>query len=314
MDEFEFEQFLKNCFSFKKGKGIGDDTSVLKLNDFFQLITTDILVENVHFRLNDFNLQELALKSLAVNISDIAAMGGIPEYFYLGLGFPRRLNQDDIKKFFLGLKKGCEKWNLELAGGDFSRSTHMFISITMIGKAVSPVYRDNAQINDLIGITGDLGNSALGLKFLTDKIRSKSWIKKHIQIVPQIENGLKLSKYVNAMIDISDGLLIDLKRILKASKKGGEIYYEKIVVSHSFRKMCKENNYNEYEMVLSGGEDYILLFTISPKMELKLKKEKISYHIIGKIVNKPKHLIVRHNDNIVKLNHLGYDHFKKNKI
>lgn len=310
MDEFEFEHFLKQNFPFKKGKGIGDDASVIKSNNKFQLITTDILVENIHFRLNDLNLTELAQKSIAVNISDIAAMGGIPEYFYLGLGFPKRLNQDNLKNFFQGLKLGCRKWNIELAGGDFSRSPQMFISITMIGEAESPVFRDNAKVDDLICIIGDPGCSALGLKLLMDKIKLESWTKKHININPQIEIGVKLSNYVNAMIDISDGLLIDLKRILNASNVGGEVYYEKIGVSQTLKEICKKHNYNEYEMVLSGGEDYILLFTISPHMEKKLRNEKIEYRIIGKIKNKPKDLIVYHKDKIIKLNQSGYDHFK----
>lgn len=314
MDEFKFERFLKKTFPFKRGIGIGDDTSVVKSNNLFQLITNDILVENVHFRLHDLSLSELALKSLAVNISDIAAMGGTPEYFYLGLGFPKKLDQGEVKKFFMGLKKGCQKWNLELAGGDFSISTDMFISITMIGKAKHPVYRNNAQVDDIICITGNLGYSALGLKLLTDKKKSKSWIKKHIQVNPQIKTGLELSKYVNAMIDISDGLLIDLERILRASKKGGEIYYEKIGVSQSFRDTCKKNNYNEYELVLSGGEDYVLLFTVSPKKEKQLREKKINYSKIGKITDKINHLVIHHNNDIVKFNHLGYDHFKKNKF
>jgi thiamine-monophosphate kinase len=131
MDEQEFVAYLKKKFPFSHGLGIGDDASAVRAGKHFQLISSDILIEDVHFRLRDISLPELALKSLAVNISDIAAMGGRAQYFYLGLGFPSCLSEDDLLLFFKGLGQGCRKWSVELAGGDYSRSEKMSIAITI---------------------------------------------------------------------------------------------------------------------------------------------------------------------------------------
>ncbi len=309
MNEQRFVQFLKENFKFSKGKGIGDDCSVYKLNDYYQLITNDILIENIHFNKNHFSMNELAIKSLAVNISDIIAMGGEPEYFYLGLGFPKKFKEKYLKDFYNGLKQGCNKWGIELAGGDFSGSDKMFISITMVGRAEHPIYRENAKNGDLIGITRGTGESALGLKCLKNKIDSKYFINKHKKVIPEIKRGRILSKYVNSMIDVSDGLLLDLKRILNSSKKGAKIFYEKIPVSKKLSSFCLKYNFNEYELVLSGGEDYVLLFTISPKNELNLKKENTQYYIIGEVNNNQDELIVKHKNKTIKLKDYGYDHF-----
>ena len=309
MNELDFVHTLKRKFSFSKGKGIGDDASVIKSGDSYLLTTKDILIEDVHFNLSYFSQEELALKSLAINISDIAAMGGTPEYFYLGLGFPSRLAISFLDDFYQGLKKGCEKWKIELAGGDFSRSEKMFISITMMGIARKPVFRDGARKNNLIGITGSTGESALGLKLLSLSEENQYYINKHKFVSPEVSKGLFLADYVSSMIDISDGLLIDLKRILISSRKGAVVYYDKIPVSEQMRKLCGDYNFDEYELVLAGGEDYVLLFTLSPEQELRLRKTNLGYYIIGDINNNQDTIIVKHGDNLIEINSLGYDHF-----
>lgn len=310
MNEAEFVRFLKDKFPFKHGTGIGDDTSVVKINDCYQLITKDILIENVHFNLDYFTLEEVALKSIAANISDITAMGGEPLYFYLGLGFPGKLEKEKITDFFNALEKGCKQWKVELAGGDFSSSSVLFVSITMVGKTRNPIYRNNAQNGDLIGITGVTGESTIGLKMLQKGIKTGYMIQKHKTIQPEIEKGAILSKYVNSMIDLSDGLLIDLKRVLAASSKGAKITYENIPVTEEIRKSCAENSLNEYEMVLAGGEDYILLFTVTQQKDKELRKENISYYIIGEINNNPGELIVEKRGKLLQIQTFGYDHFQ----
>ncbi len=310
MDEQDFVQFLEKNFSFRAGFGIGDDASVVKAGDTYQIITKDILIENVHFKLDYFNLEEIALKSLAVNLSDIAAMGGTAEYFYLGLGFPTRLAESKIFDFFKGLKKGCRQWQVELAGGDFSVSPSLFISITLVGRAQRPVYRSGAQKNDLIAITGPSGESAVGLKLLGKGKRTGYFVRKHKVVKPEIGKGLILSRFVNAMIDVSDGLLIDLKRILTASKKGAHIFYEAMPVSDKMRQVCQEYGFDEYDAVLAGGEDYVLLFTFSPEKEPKLREQDIGYHIIGKITDQTDYLLVKHHDRVIHTKDLGYDHFQ----
>jgi thiamine-monophosphate kinase len=314
MNEADFVTFLQDNFPFSRGKGIGDDASVVKTGNCFQLITTDLLIENIHFKLDHFTLEELALKSLAVNLSDIAAMGGEPQYFYLGLGLPPGLKKEKWVDFFTGLKKGCRQWNVELAGGDFSISALMLISITVIGKAQKPVYRHNAQAHDLVGVTGITGESALGLKLLLKGVKEGYFVDRHKQVTPGIRKGQILSRYVNAMIDLSDGLLIDLNRVLTASKKGARLVYENLPVTPDMKKICRENGWNEYEIVLAGGEDYVLLFTVSRENLVKLEKENPGYYIIGEIIDTPGRLEVVHHGKAVKTTCRGYDHFENSDI
>jgi len=314
MDEAAFVDFLKKNFPFRYGVGIGDDTSVVKTAGSFQLITKDILIEDVHFRLEDFTLEELALKSLAVNLSDIAAMGGVPQYFYLGLGFPRRLSMDKTVDFLQGMAKGCKQWNVDLAGGDLSASPMMFISITVIGEAQKPIYRHGAQTGDLIGITGITGESAIGLKLLLEEgIKTGYFVEKHKNVNPDLQKGPVLAHYVNSMIDLSDGLSIDLNRILTASGKGARVDYESIPATPQIKEICKTKGWSEYDCVLAGGEDYVLLFTLSKENEQKMRIEHpgMEYYIIGEIDDNPGQLRVESSGKTIHTPSLGYDHFKK---
>jgi thiamine-monophosphate kinase len=310
MHEAEFLLFLEEKFSFSRGKGIGDDASTVRKGDCYQVITQDLLIENVHFDMDYYSIDEVALKSLAVNLSDIAAMGGVPQYFYLGLGFPKRLHGNLLLTFFESLKKGCQKWKIELAGGDFSTSSEIFISITMVGEAHAPVFRDNAKTGDLIGITNVTGESAIGLNLLKQGIQEGYMVKKHKVPIPELKGGSILASYVNAMIDVSDGLLIDLKRILTASGKGAEIDYEKIPVTVEMKRTCQRYNLDLKEMVLAGGEDYVLLFAISPEQEQQLKKNNFKYFIIGKINNNRERIRLKDGGKLISPPDTGYDHFK----
>ncbi len=310
MDEAQFVEFLKERFPFSYGKGIGDDASVVNMGDDYQLITQDLLIENVHFNLDYYTLEEVALKSIAVNLSDIAAMGGESQYFYLGLGFPKLLGEKANIAFFNALEKGCRQWQVELAGGDFSSAAHLYISITMIGRTKNPIYRHNAQAGDLIGITGVTGESAIGLMLLKKAIRSGPMVEKHKTVFPEIKKGPILANYVNAMIDVSDGLLIDLKRILTASAKGAKIFYENIPVTKEIQETCALHHLDEHEPVLAGGEDYVLLFTIPQEKEKELRRENIDYYIIGEITPQPGDLIIKDKGKLIQPRTNGYDHFR----
>ena len=160
MNEEEFVKYLKKNFPFDSGIGIGDDCSVEKCGSINHLITKDLLVENIHFRLNYMSFYEIALKALSVNISDICAMGGIAKSFYLGLGIPLSISQSKIGEFFEGIKFGCKKWDIQLAGGDISKSKELIVSITVKGEAVKPVFRNGAQEDDLICLSGIAGESS----------------------------------------------------------------------------------------------------------------------------------------------------------
>ena len=163
MDEPRFVAALQRKFPFHYGLGIGDDASAVRRGKEWQLISTDLLVEDVHFRLGDVTPAGLAEKALAVNVSDIAAMGGRPQYFYLALGFPGALPGGYLRSFFSGLARAAKQWRVELAGGDYSRAAKMVMAITIVGAATKPVRRSGARRGDWIGITGPTGASALGL-------------------------------------------------------------------------------------------------------------------------------------------------------
>jgi len=189
----------------------------------------------------------------------------------------------------------------------------MMISITMIGQAEQPIYRHTAQVGDLIGITGPTGESAVGLRMLSAGERGGSFIRKHLDVEPQIQKGRILKDYVSAMIDISDGVILDLNRILTASAKGARIYYENVPVGPDLRKICRDRSWNEAETVLAGGEDYQLLFTVPVHKEAALKAAGINYHIIGEITQAPG-LQLSDRGKPIQIRTQGYDHFETGKL
>jgi thiamine-monophosphate kinase len=308
MNEPRFVAALQKKFPFRRGAGIGDDASIVRCGKTFQLISTDLLIEDIHFRFRDLSPAQLAEKALAVNLSDIAAMGGRAQYFYLGLGFPDGLPGGYLGAFFSGLSRAARNWRLELAGGDYSRSAKMVIAITIVGTAARPVRRSGARPGDWIGITGPTGASALGLELLLAGKKSSPFIRCHQHPLPQVEKGLLLARFAHAMIDLSDGLLLDLSRVLRASAVGAELDYEKLPVSPAFRLACRRNGLDEKELVLAGGEDYELLFTIAPEGERRLRRLGMSYHLIGR-VTAGRRLLLREGGRRLRVARFGFDHF-----
>lgn len=308
MDEQDFVAFLQRKFPFRFGLGIGDDASIVRRGRSYQLISTDLLIEDVHFRLADAPLDVLAEKALAVNVSDIAAMGGQPQYFYLDLGFPAGLPLADLRRFFSGLARAGRRWEVELAGGDFSRAGKLLIAITIVGESARPLRRSGARPGDLLGITGATGGSALGLRLLLAGEKRSRFIRLHQRPSPQIAKGLVLSRFAHAMIDISDGLLLDLSRLLRASNVGAVIDYDAIPLTPGFRRDCRRLGLDERELVLSGGEDYELLFAVSPQREKSLRRTGAGYQLIGRI-RRGRRLQVRANGRELPLGNLGFDHF-----
>ncbi len=308
MDEPRFVAALQKQFPFHYGLGIGDDASVVRCGKTRQLISTDLLIEDVHFRLRDVSPAALAEKALAVNISDIAAMGGRAQYFYLGLGFPDGLPPGYLRAFFSGLARAAKKWRVELAGGDYSRAAKMVIAVTIVGAAPVPVRRSGARPGDWIGVTGPTGGSALGLKLLLAGQKNSPFIRRHQHPQPQVEKGARLARFAHAMIDVSDGLLLDLSRLLRASGVGAEIDYERLPVSAGFRRSCRRNGFAEKELVLAGGEDYELLFAVSPERERRLRRTGMAYHLIGRI-GAGRRLRLRENGRPLSVPRLGFDHF-----
>lgn len=272
----EFELIERLTFDFKKGKSliksIGDDTAVIRYKKGTHLLlTTDILIENVHFKIKEASAQAIGHKALACNISDIAAMGGVPKYAVVSLGLSKDLSLDFVKSIYKGIKRTAKLYDVEIVGGDISRSKKLIINIALIGFAKSKnlTLRDKAKVNDRIFVTGYLGGS---LK------------KKHLTFKPRLKEALILTtKYkINSMIDLSDGLASDLKRIIEESRVGAFIYTQQLPLS---------KDANSVYSALYDGEDFELLFTVNEKEAKRLNAKssndlRIQVTEIGIIVNK----------------------------
>ena len=259
--------------------GIGDDAAALKLSNHNLLLTTsDILLEDVHFNLSFTDSYHLGKKALAVNLSDIAAMGGTPRFFVVSLALPAHMSVSFIDDFYRGMMELASEFSTILVGGDTNASPQkVMISLTVLGE-VHPDHlltRSGAQVGDSIFVTGTIGDAALGLMHLqastaaTGKSPVKELVSKHRLPFPRIKEGKVLAdnKLASSLIDISDGLLTDLNHILTASKKGATVWIEKLPLSTEFKQADTVSPHNKVEYALTGGEDYELLFTCPPSKE-----------------------------------------------
>lgn len=317
--------------------GIGDDAAVISVGAALRgrpkkgtrtwvplLITTDTLVEDVHFWA-DSPPSELGWKALAVNISDIAAMGGIPQYYLMSLSLPDRISIEYLDLLISGMKTAARRYGLSLVGGDTTSSPdRIYISVTVIGVASDGVLlRSGARPGDTVFVTGTLGDSALGLKILEEEriIKKKrgsrgpevkTIIKRHLKPTPRVKEGVLLSKcgIVSSMIDISDGLLADLGHICEESRAGARLLLDQLPLSRGFRSLSMD--YGGIDLALSGGEDYELLFTARGPIASVLDKTRgIKCTPIGKIVKHEGITVVgTHGDTYIPKGR-GYDHFKK---
>ena len=272
---------LQNASSLK---GVGDDAAVLDYKDKRVLVTTDLLLEGIHFDLTYTPLKHLGYKAAVVNFSDIYAMNGQPKQITVSLGVSKRFSVEDLEEIYAGIYLACEKYGVDLVGGDTSASlTGLTISITCIGEGEEGkiVYRNGAKANDLICVTGDLGSAYMGLQLLerekmvfsnhSENIQPDFEEKKYIlqrQLKPEARKDIidalrKKGIVPTAMMDISDGLSSELIHICSQSNTGCRIYEDKIPIHYEAAVMAEELNMNLVTAALNGGEDYELLFTVS---------------------------------------------------
>lgn len=301
LGEEAFLQYMRHQFPVgDRVVGIGDDCAVVPAGqDVAWLITTDALVEGVHFLKDHISPTALGFKTVAVNVSDIAAMGGTPSYAFLSVALPHSTPCAWLKGLIEGIKQGCHKWNILLLGGDTVGSKRdLFLNLTLIGTAgISHIkYRHSAEPEDFICVTGCLGDSGAGLLALQQKI-GQSWevqqlIDKHFHPEPNPEEGVWLASQedVHAMMDVSDGLNCDLKRLLRASKCGGIVDVSSLPISKELLKVCRENGWDAEKLGLTGGEDYCLLLTIAKHAINNIKQsfyEKFHkpLYVIGKVTS-----------------------------
>lgn len=299
--------------------GIGDDCAVFPKNETESyLISTDMMIENVHFLLKEISPEDLALKSLAVNVSDIAGMGGKPEAYLTSLSLPKDIDSDFLSRFSDSLFRASRRFNITNIGGDTAGSGgHIGISITIIGTCETRKikYRSGAKPGDVICVTGPLGDSAAGLDSIIENRRDKYLISRHHNPEPRPEYGMFLAELdaVTAMMDISDGPASDLRRIGEAAGVGALIRASKIPISDKLLDYCDKHNIGTLKFAAYGGEDYELLVTVDSRhledtLEAFKKKFGTPLFPIGIIGKKKKIIFIDDNGNELPPEQ-GYKHF-----
>ncbi|NWG01682.1 MAG: thiamine-phosphate kinase [Syntrophaceae bacterium] len=303
-------------------QGIGDDVAVVEMGSKALLVTTDILIEGIHFHPSWMDPYSLGRKSLAVNLSDIASMGGIPKYYLVSIGLPKNLPLSFISSFYRGLKQEAKRFRVQLVGGDTSLSQKIIVNICLLGEGEKKnlLFRKGARVGDDLFVSGKLGDAALGLKLLQKKSKikgSEGLIKKHLFPCPRVELGQALARdhVATAMIDVSDGLLIDTSHLIEESGVGALIWEDRIPLSRLYRKWVRSFLKDPFQFALSGGEDYELLFTASSdrreEMTSLTRMFKIPITRIGKILPKNEGFRLIKKDGKEDLpSPLGFEHFK----
>ena len=327
--------------------GVGDDCAVLHYPDSEVLVTTDMLMEGVHFDLTYIDLQHLGWKSAMVNISDIFAMNGIPRQMTVSLAVSKRFSVEDLEQFYSGLRMACDKWGVDVVGGDTTSSyTGLAISITCIGEARKEdiVYRNGAKDTDLICVSGDLGAAYMGLQLLErektvyyaqiDEAKKKN-DKKALEELTHFSPDFAGKEYLlqrqlkteargdiiqrlreagirpTAMMDISDGLSSELMHICTQSHVGCRIFEKQIPIDYQTAVMAEELNMNVTTCALNGGEDYELLFTVPigdhEKIEA-LEDVKLIGHITKESLG---HILVTRDDQEFELKAQGWNPLQK---
>jgi len=298
--------------------GIGDDAAAWQGDNHLQLATTDTLVQGIHFNLDIINWEELGWKALAVNLSDIAAMGGIPKYALLALALPGESEVKDISKFINSMIHLAREFEVAIVGGNVATAPNVIITVTIIGCAESEVIlkRSTASPGDQIAVTGYLGLSAAGLEMFKGNLILNTEIsnilrRAHFKPMPKVKEGQILVKQgVKTAIDISDGLIADLDHICEFSKVNAKINIEQVPI----HPVVTKNFPNYQELALSGGEDYELLFTADEATIARVKQTlECPVTVIGDIIEEKlstRVTVVDSKGNIIPYQKGGWEHFK----
>ena len=309
--------------------GIGDDAAVIDTGEQFLLVSTDMLNEGIHFDLSFMPLEHLGYKSVAVNVSDIAAMNGLPQHITVSLGLSNRFSVEAVDAFYQGIRYACDDYGVDLVGGDTTASASgLVISVTVMGVVAKDqvVRRSGAQRGDVVCVTGDLGAAYVGLQVLE---REKITFQENPEMQPQLDSydyvvqrqlkpkartdiihDLRESSIVpTAMIDISDGLASELFHIGQQSSVGMRIYEDKLPIDGMTFQTAAEFNISPTTCALNGGEDYELLFTVRPEDFEKLKNH-ADIHAIG-YTQEPSEGIrmITQGGQVVPIQAQGWNHF-----
>ena len=319
--------------SYKKStvKGIGDDAAAIDTGKQLTLLSTDMLIEGIHFDLSYMPIKHLGYKSVAANVSDIAAMNGIPQQITVSLGLSNRFSIEAVDAFYEGVNVACSNYKVDLVGGDTSASpSGLFISVSITGfvDKGNITYRAGAKDKDIICATGDLGGAYIGLQvlerekqvFLTNpemqpQLQDHEYIV-HRQLKPEARMDIiydlkEFGVVPSSMIDVSDGLASDLLHICHQSKMGARIFEDKLPIDQRTYQTAVDFNIGPITCALNGGEDYELLFTITQKDYEKIKNHP-DIHFIGYMEKAEKGaVLVTKQDNVVPITAQGWSHFRE---
>lgn len=329
-DEINLVKEIRDRFSLPEniGIGIGDDAAVLDIKRS-AIFTTDLMIEDVHFDLSYTSFYHLGFKIVSINVSDIYAMGGDFRAFLFSVGVPETIIDEDFKELFDGIEDALEYYQGFLIGGDLSRSKKLILSGFAIGEAEKPVLRKGAQAGDLIFITSHLGLSSAGLNFLKSLPDNEKRLIKSIKdfkkfkeypesllkfteineildrhLMPIARKPDRFKHIAKAMIDISDGLLIDLYRVCEENNVGAEIYVEKVPIHPAVMKASEYLNIDLFKLIFSGGEDYELLI-ISDRQNV----EELGLIPIGRIVEEKGLYLIDKQKGKIPVKPEGWQHF-----
>jgi len=296
--------------------GIGDDAAaLLPTPGTLTLITSDMLLEGVHFDLSFCDPQSLGRKSLSVNLSDLAAMGARPRQFLLSIALPKTISLEVVDGFLTGIMEQAERFGVTLVGGDTCASLGgLAISITALGEQLPElvVKRSGAAVGDLVCLTGTVGDAAAGLNELRKGVRQGFLVTRQLDPQPRVAAGVALAEagLVHAMIDVSDGVLGDLTHICELSGVGARLELSGLPLSDEYRDSCTAD---PYALALTGGEDYELLFCIarekSLEVEALLKTLGLRFSIIGEITEGSAVQMVMPEGDVYQPEQRGFDHF-----
>jgi thiamine-monophosphate kinase len=297
IQEFALIRALKKQFGHQSPgvvQGIGDDAAVIEaVSPRWWHLTTDLLAEGIHFDLKSAAPESIGYRAATANLSDLAAMGAAPRYLLISLAIPKQISQSDIYDFYRGMMKACRPYDVALIGGDTSASkAGLFLSITLLGTTAQhrALFRHGAQVGDQIYVSGTLGDSLAGLRLLghgtpsgasekkpsqLSRFHRQFLVRRHLQPTARVAEGqwLNNGRLASAAIDLSDGLSGDLQHICEESGVGAEVETDHLPLSPACRAYAKACVISPVQLAITGGEDYELLFTASPRSHRTLERQ-----------------------------------------
>ena len=289
--------------------GVGDDAAVLKhTNRKYLLFTTDMLCDGDHFRREWSTPRQIGLKAMESNVSDIAAMGGLPTYAVVSLSLTPDMSVEFMDGLYSGIYESADRYGVKVVGGDMTHAATMVVNVALLGVVEKEMLclRSGAGVGDLICVTGDLGKSAAGLELM--KAGLEGDVTDHLEPKCRLREARKIAKHATAMIDVSDGLASEVNHICKMSGVGAVVYRDLIPLSKTTMISAKAAGKDPYDYALDGGEDYELVFTV-PERNLKKIRPGCPVTVVGEILPKKLGSCIEAGGRKTPLRG-GYDHFK----